>query len=294
MDGTADKAVSRTSFAASEPQLIAIEQISACGHKSKNNKGQKTFAPSLMRDRSASGANVYFHSLLFFSPHPLQPHFLTQTECSVGKQTSKASGCALVHTSYPTAIAPSCRRVLKTTLMGIREDWDVVYTVLTGKISGYTEYTYIYSATTPLPRRPISLPVPTSCPSVLTCTQPHQLIYDLISTEGAWKPLLFVLYGAIVLQNQLLWLSSRPGSIFPLRSHLSALRGKQKGEGELGGGGRATWDSPLANLPQIFRSFYQQMVLALIPIRFLLVHRALGFLALLRPGEEIASRFAST
>lgn len=80
MHRKADKAVSRASFPALEPQL------SASSHKSKNNKGHKTFAPFPMRDCSTSGANEYFHSLFSHRPpHSSPTTFLQSNRMPFGK-----------------------------------------------------------------------------------------------------------------------------------------------------------------------------------------------------------------
>lgn len=157
MHRKADKAVSRTSFPASEPQL------SASSHKSKNNKGHTTFTPFPMRDCSTSGANEYFHSLFSHQPpHSSPTTFFQSNRMLFGKTHVRTLGVR----SCPHKLPDSWRHYLSLSSPGTsapiqpedkhldvhqrglhcgyilhKADW---------KISGCTQYTCVYPASTPL------------------------------------------------------------------------------------------------------------------------------------------------
>lgn len=206
-----------------------------------------------MRNRSASGANVRFHTFVFV--------FFPQQSVEEEEHV-RASGRALsAQVTCPTSLSHCVAKPRRQTQPPLPSS--SFYSLPSSTLED------------PLPLNPAS------CPSVLTCVPPYLLIYDLISSPRAHsrcvKGPLFALYGAIVLQKN--GPLAQP-SVFDLYSRPSAARRK----------GNLRFTSRRS--PQIFRSFYQQMAW-LCSRSASLRPRTPGILALAAQGGNPVSMFAS-
>lgn len=227
MHWKADKAVSRTSFP--EPRL------SASGHKSKNNKGHKTFARFPMRDCSTSGANEYFHSLLSHRlPHSSANTIPQSNRMLFGKTHVKS----LRVRSCPRQLPDSCRHYLSLSppvpiqpgdkhlhVHQIRGDWKWVHCIM------QTEKRWVYLVYLRIPCFDITGGYPLPAHTDLLSFSPH--LHSAISTNlrshHHWRcvkaPFVRSLWSHCPPKPTPLALLSSPlNSIFLLRSHRSALQ----------------------------------------------------------------------